>query len=265
VHILSPSGSFFPLGTTTVTCTATNYSPLGTVCQQATCSFKVTVMKRPLIVKADDKTKRFDGSPFTDFTVSYAGFALGEGPEDLEGALVFSESAVGAVNEGVYEIIPGGLSSPYYDITFVPGTLTILPSYTVIPAGSAGTFVELPAGGAGEFLGEFQGKPVQAEYPVGQPIIVRMRVLDFYGDPVTGPCASVTLIQVDDSGHQTIWYFGTATYDPETGVQQISVPTVPQDGVPAWYPTVGLPTGHYLLLIDLRDGTRYQIVVRLVS
>jgi hypothetical protein len=257
-----PSGSFFPIGTTTVTCTATNYSPIGTICQQVTCSFKVTVLKPTLRVIAEDKVKKYDGNPFTDFTVRYEGFLPGEGPADLGGALVFSGSAVGAVDEGVYEIIPGGLTSSNYDIVFVPGGLTILPYYAIGPAGGAGAFVDKAvAGGAGEY----QGAVVEAIYRVGDPIVVSAEVLDFYGRPVTGSCGWVTLIQIIEGGHQIVWYYSTMNYNSDTGLQEVSIPTVPADGKPKWYPSTGLPVGYYRVRIDFKDGSHEEILIQLVT
>ena len=58
------------------------------------------------------------------------GFALGEGPAVLSGNLTFSVQA-GATNQaGQYPIIPGGLSSPNYKISYVPGTLAVTPTPT---------------------------------------------------------------------------------------------------------------------------------------
>jgi len=257
-----PSGSFFPIGTTTVTCTATNYSPIGTICQQVTCSFKVTVLNPTLRVIAEDKVKTYDGNPFTDFTVRYEGFLPGEGPADLGGALVFSGSAVGAVDEGVYEIIPGGLTSSNYDIVFVPGTLTILPYYAIGPAGGAGAFVDKAvAGGAGEY----QGTVVDAIYRVGEPIVVSAEVLDFYGRPVTGSCGWVTLVQLVEGGRQIVWYFSTMNYNPDTGLQEVSIPTVPVDGKPRGYPSTGLPVGYYKVLIDFKNGSHEEILIQLLT
>ena len=251
-------GALFPVGTTTVTYTWT--SPVTD--HTRTCSFNVVVAKKTLLVIAEDKVKTYDGESFTDFTVRYEGFVPGEGPADLGGALVFSGSAVGAVDEGVYEIIPGGLTSPNYDIVFVPGTLTILPYYTIGPAGGAGAFVDKAvAGGAGAY----QGRVVDAIYNVGEPIVVSAEVLDFYGRPVTGSCGWVTLVQLIEGGRQIVWYYSTMNYNPETGLQEVSIPTVPVDGEPRWYPSTGLPVGYYKVLIDFKNGSHEEILIQLVT
>ena len=76
-------------------------------------------------ITADDKTKVFDGSPYSPFTVTYAGFVSGEAPPDLNGALTIAGTAVGAIPGGIYTIEPGGFTSSNYFIAYVNGTLTI--------------------------------------------------------------------------------------------------------------------------------------------
>lgn len=99
----------------------------------------IVVVPQTLIVTADDKSKIYDGSGYTSFSVSYNGFVLGETAAVLSGSLVYSGSATTAVNAGnAYEIIPGGLSSANYTITFVPGKLTIAKKVlTVMAVGPA--------------------------------------------------------------------------------------------------------------------------------
>jgi hypothetical protein len=50
----------------------------------------------------------------------------GEGPSALGGTLWFSTTATTSSPPGSYAILPGGLTSANYAITFVPGTLTVL-------------------------------------------------------------------------------------------------------------------------------------------
>ncbi len=125
----------------------------------------------------------------------------------------------------------------------------LLLGYGAAPAGGAGMFVDLGvAGGAGSF----QGQTVDAIYEIGQPILVSFELLDFQGNPVLGIGAWVTLIQLHEDGHQTIWYWGATYYNPETGLQEISIPTA------------GLPAGYYNLGIGFRDGTQEQILIQIV-
>lgn len=126
----------------------------------------------------------------------------------------------------------------------------LLLGYGAAPAGGAGSFVDLGvAGGAGAF----QGQLVDAIYETGQPIFVSFELVDFQGNPVTGIGGWVTLIQLHENGHQTVWYWGAARYNPATGLQEISIPTS------------GLPEGYYNLIIGLRDGTREQTLIQIVG
>ena len=88
-------------------------------------SGNLTVDPAALTVTADNKQKDYDGQAFTDFTVQYSGFVNGEGPGVLNGALSFTGTAIGEVNAGTYTIVPGGVTSHNYEITFDNGELTI--------------------------------------------------------------------------------------------------------------------------------------------
>lgn len=84
-----------------------------------------SIILKPLIITADNKTKTYDGTTFSAFTASYNSFAAGESVSDLFGTLQFGGNAVTATAAGVYTITAGGLSSTNYDISYVDGTLTI--------------------------------------------------------------------------------------------------------------------------------------------
>ncbi|HQM37377.1 MAG TPA: right-handed parallel beta-helix repeat-containing protein [Candidatus Bipolaricaulis anaerobius] len=138
----------------------------------------------------------------------------------------------------------------------------LLLGYEATPTGGAGAFVDLGvAGGAGAF----QGRTVDAVYEVGQPIFVSVDLRDFQGNPVPGIGAWITLIQVHDDGHQTVWYWNAAHHNPETGLQEISIPTAPIEGIPVWYPANGLPVGYYNLVIGFRDGTKEETLIQIVG
>lgn len=91
-------------------------------------TFKVKVNKKNLTVRANDMTKYYDSQPFSGGNgVSYSGFAYSEGPNVLSGSLTFGGSSQGAIDPGHYDIILyGGLTANNYNITYVPGTLTII-------------------------------------------------------------------------------------------------------------------------------------------
>jgi hypothetical protein len=81
----------------------------------------------PLTVKADNKSKIFDGNPFTAFTSTISGFVNGENASVITGSITYSGSAVGATTVGTYTITPivTGLSATNYSFTAVNGTLAI--------------------------------------------------------------------------------------------------------------------------------------------
>ena len=78
-----------------------------------------------LTVTADDKAVTY-GDAAPTYTVTYSGFLGDDDKTDLIGNLVFDcEFAQYVTGEGNYAITPGGYTSANYDITFVPGTLTV--------------------------------------------------------------------------------------------------------------------------------------------
>jgi uncharacterized protein YjiK len=99
--------------------------------------------KAHLTVKADDKSKVYDGSAFTGFTATISGFVNGENGSVVSGTPTFSGSAVGAINAGTYTITPalGSLSAANYDFTaFDDGTLTINRADVTVAFGNVGPF-----------------------------------------------------------------------------------------------------------------------------
>ena len=87
-----------------------------------------TIDKAPLTVTAEDKSKLFDGAPYSPFTAVISGFVNGEDPSVVSGAPGFAGPAVTAVYPGTYGITPaiGSLSAANYQfVTFINATLTI--------------------------------------------------------------------------------------------------------------------------------------------
>ena len=92
--------------------------------QSPTLSAEIT--KAPLTVKAEDRSKVYDGTAYGgSYGVTYSDLVNGEASGVLGGVLAFSGSALAAVNAGPYAIVPSGLSSANYEITFVAGQLGI--------------------------------------------------------------------------------------------------------------------------------------------
>ena len=84
----------------------------------------LTVDPAPLTITASNASM-VAGQPISAFIVEYSPFVLGEGPGVLSGALTITTAANAAIPAGTYPIIPGGLSSPNYAITYVDGTLAV--------------------------------------------------------------------------------------------------------------------------------------------
>jgi len=86
----------------------------------------LTVTKVPLIIKANNDAKFKDGKPYVPGNgVVYTGFVNGESTSVLKGNLGYTGPATGAVNAGQYSIIPTGFTADNYQITYLPGILTI--------------------------------------------------------------------------------------------------------------------------------------------
>ncbi|MNJ98975.1 hypothetical protein D3C87_167460 [compost metagenome] len=80
----------------------------------------------PLTITANNASKVYDGFAYTGGNgVSYSAFALGESAVQLSGTLTYGGTAQNALNTGTYSIIPAGLSSANYAITYVNGQLIV--------------------------------------------------------------------------------------------------------------------------------------------
>ena len=98
---------------------------------------KFNIKKAPLTVKAAD-VNIIHGSEVPEYEVSYEGFVAEETVAVLEGTLAVAcdytkESAVGST----YDITPSGLTAKNYDITFVPGKLTVLVDQAAVDQAAA--------------------------------------------------------------------------------------------------------------------------------
>ena len=86
--------------------------------------FEIT--KVPLTVTAKNATIAYGDEP-SNAGVEYSGFVGDDNENDLNDSIVFNYDYVQFYKVGKYVIIPGGLSSDNYDITFVEGVLTVEP------------------------------------------------------------------------------------------------------------------------------------------
>ena len=103
----------------------------------STNSLTQTVNQALLGITANNTNKVFDGVAFTGGNgVAYAGFVNSETPSVLGGTLSYAGTSQGATNAGNYTIIPSGLISANYAISYTNGTLTINKASTFVGASS---------------------------------------------------------------------------------------------------------------------------------
>ena len=87
-------------------------------------TFNIT--KAPLTVTAKNATIVYGEEP-PSAGVEYSGFVGDDNENDLNDSIVFNYNYAPFDKVGIYVIIPGGLSSDNYNITFVEGELTVEP------------------------------------------------------------------------------------------------------------------------------------------
>ncbi len=87
-------------------------------------SVTLNVQQAPLTITATSFTKLF-GEALPTFTVSYAGFVLGQGPANLTTLPTVTTTATAASPVGGYALVPGGAVGANYAFNYVNGTLTI--------------------------------------------------------------------------------------------------------------------------------------------
>ncbi len=145
---VSGENSSLLTGTLTVSTTADVNSPVGnypiTALGQSALNYTVhyaagtlTVTPAPLIASANDAARPY-GQPNPQFTATFTGFVNGQNVSALGGTLSLTTTAQVNSSPGDYPIVPGGVVSANYSITFSNGTLTIAPTneYLVITIGS---------------------------------------------------------------------------------------------------------------------------------
>lgn len=129
-------------GTPTITCPATNNSPVGTYTisigkgSVTNSSFNVTngtltIKKAKLTVTAESYTIK-QGEPLPEFEITFSGFITGEDTTVLTKVPVISTTATSASGPGEYDIIVSGGSAQNYSFSYVKGKLTIQANETEV-------------------------------------------------------------------------------------------------------------------------------------
>ncbi len=97
----------------------------------------LTIGKAPLTVTANDFTRVYDGTAYSGGNgVTYSGFVNSETSAVLGGTLTYGGTSQGAAAVGAYTIVPGGLTSSNYMLSFVNGVLTISSRPLVVVTGN---------------------------------------------------------------------------------------------------------------------------------
>jgi hypothetical protein len=91
-----------------------------------------TVNKASLVIKVND-TLRNEGVINPSFTANYTGFVNGENSSVLITPVSFQTVATANSDPGTYSIIALGATSNNYNITFIPGTLTVVQNQFTFP------------------------------------------------------------------------------------------------------------------------------------
>ena len=92
----------------------------------------LTITKAALTIAADDQTKVY-GAALPTLTASYTGLVNGDGAGAISG-LSLSTPALASSNVGMYGIAASGATSGNYNITLIPGAMTIIQAPLVISA-----------------------------------------------------------------------------------------------------------------------------------
>jgi hypothetical protein len=165
------------------------------------------VLRAPLTIRADDQSKVY-GDPIPTLTFTYSGFVNGETVANLSLPAGVSTPATASSHAGTYAITPGGAVGANYAITYVSGTLTILPAPLVITAdnkiGTAGQ--PLPA-----FSATYQG------FLLGDTAasLASPAVFSTTASPASGAGAYAITVTGASSPDYTITYQpGTLTLNP---------------------------------------------------
>ena len=115
--------------TLSVTFTPTDTTDYGPV----TATAMINVNRAALLITANSATRVY-GQQNPAFTVTYAGLTNGDSPSSLGGSLHFSTAATASSPVNTYSVVPGGLTSANYAITFAGAKLVVAPASLTITA-----------------------------------------------------------------------------------------------------------------------------------
>ena len=94
----------------------------------------LSILPAPLLISARDTVKMHDDIPFYGGTpLVFSGFKFSDNENNLAGSPVFTGDSQGAVTVGQYSISLSGYETINYTITYISGTLHILPRTFFVP------------------------------------------------------------------------------------------------------------------------------------
>jgi MBG domain (YGX type)/Cadherin-like domain len=119
------------------------------------------ISQAALGITANNTNKIYDGVPFSGGNgVTYSGFVNGETSSVLGGSLSFGGTSQGATYAGSYTIIPSGLTSGNYAISYTNGTLTIgkaTPSFNLLSSANPSGYKDTLSFTANSFAADLTG------------------------------------------------------------------------------------------------------------
>jgi Ca2+-binding RTX toxin-like protein len=181
----------------------------------------VIIDRASLTITALDQAK-VTGQANPTFTASYAGFVLGQDPSVLGGTLAFTTAAGAGSPPGVYVIMPGGLTSDNYNITFVIGTLTVTNMAVQVDPLDATKSVLVIGGSDGDDVIRVRS----GDDPDSIKVVIKdkeyhVKIRGAFAPPINRivvyGLAGADNIQVSDSIHIASWLYGGAGNDRLNG------------------------------------------------
>ncbi|MGY5254955.1 beta strand repeat-containing protein, partial [Sphingobacterium spiritivorum] len=162
------------------------------------------ITPKPLTITANNFSKVYDGSAYSGGNgVSYGAFALGEDQTVLSGTLEYGGSSQVAVNTGSYVIVPSGLSSSNYAISYVNGQLSIsLNNVNVLTfnAQTAGSTLVKTYGDADINASAIASSGLTASYQSSNPAVATVNASGQVSLLQTGT-ATITVTQAGDTNY----------------------------------------------------------------
>ena len=95
-------------------------------------NYEYTLFLNPLAIIVNSFIKEYDKMPYTTPTVTYQGFINDDSYLSLSGMLIYGGTYYNSIDVGTYTITISGLYSNNYEISYLNGTLEIIPSFLLV-------------------------------------------------------------------------------------------------------------------------------------